>query len=547
MSVIYRDELNSRMNDDFSMRLTEAQEFFAEKHGTNIIGRDIETVFSTNSLFEDYKDKLTEGFDANTAEDLGTLLDATREQVLQESVAGVQPYAALTMPILVKLWARLSMKYAIPTEPVTKPAFAVAFMKPYMIDEDGNKCYLPESINNTPETMVDKKRLTEEITLTDGKVASYDLFEGSTIADTKKGDTVDRKFSIVSVTIDGEEYPTRIALDINRRLYGEVKTSTTDDEGSATEATEIILGSVDLEKATLNLVSMNGTVESVKILGWVSSESHNTAINVSFDLDRRDIEIGTGTHIEANVPLELLQDVKAMYQVDGAAEVIDIMSNVSAQKVDLDIIEFLKRACASSEQRFDGKYTKAFNVYPNAGYHMHPTEWLEGLKKVIDYVAQSMKNDFKSYEGYFVIVGNPLDTMLIPNVNWTFQNAQDTMNGVNVTYSLGAVSGANRYNVIASDLIPQGDLTVFLVPTTDKYKTFVYYPYSFNVVNNYLNTRMQNVPSIMLTRRYTLEEFMPIIGRIRILGNDGSIFGDASGVGTAGTWKATPYDYKTNA
>ena len=516
MAVIYRDELSRRSNDEFSQRLAEAQEFFAEKHGTNIIGRDIETVLTTTSLFEDYKDKLTEGFDSNTAEDLSTLLDSTREQCLKESVAGVQPYAALTMPILVKLWARLAMKYAIPTEPVTKPAFSVAFMKPYMYDADGNKVYLPEGINTTPEKNFDKLsklRLVDEITADGGKIVDYDLFTGLT-PEKKPGDTIDRKFTVTSVTIGGTEIPTNIKLDINRRLYDEIVV----DDG--TGDTDIILGSVDLEKGTLNLTAMKNTIDSVKILGWVSSESHNTAVNIGFDIDRKDIEIGTGSHIEANIPLELLQDVKAMYQVDGAAEVVDIMSNVSAQKVDLDIIEFLDRAYQST----DAMFSKSFDVYPHGTFAINPSEWLEGLKKVIDYVAQSMKNQFKSYDGYFVIVGNPLDTMIIPNVNWTFQNVSDEMNGVNVTYSLGAVSGANRYSVISSDLMEQGKLKIFLVPTTDKYKTFVYYPYTFNVVNNYLNTRMQNVPSIMLTRRYTLEEFTPIIGEIEIKNNDATVY-----------------------
>ena len=519
MSVIYRDELSSKKIDAFAEKRNEAQSFFAERHGTNIIGRDIETILSSNTLFEDYKEKLLEGFDANSAEDLETMLDSTREQCLQESVAGVQPYAALTMPILVKLWARLSMKYAIPTEPVTKPAFSVAFMLPYMIDSEGNKHYLPESINKSPEMMIDKTRLTEKVTATGGKIVNYNLFSadpgvdgGKAKGDPKKGDTIDRKFTITEVTIGGKAYQTNIKLDINRRLYGEITL-----EGGTED---IILGNVDLEKGILNLTAMTSEIESIKILGWISSESHNTAVNVSFDLSRRDIEIGTGTHIEANVPLELLQDTKAMYQVDGAAEVVDIMSNVSAQKVDLDIIEFLKKAYEGT----NGSYHKSFDVYPDNGYHMHPNEWLEGLKKVIDWVAQSMKNDFKSYDGYFVIVGNPLDTMIIPNVNWTFQNASDNMNGINVTYSLGAISGANRYNVISSDLIPQGELTIFLVPTTDKYKTFVYYPYTFNVVNNYLNTRMQNVPSIMLTRRYTLEEFMPIIGKVTIYHNNATVY-----------------------
>jgi hypothetical protein len=534
MSVIYRDELKTKATDNFSKLLSETQEYFSSQFGTNIMGRDIESIFTTNSLFESYKEKLTENCDAQTADALNVMLDSVREECLLESTGGVQPYASLTMPVLVKLWARLAMKYAIPTEPVTKPAFAVAFMKPYVFDANGDKQYLPEAINNTPETIVNKDQLTATVALTDGKVEDYNLFTGLTGANTAKGDVVDRKFSIVAAgkaaveesgtegqagyvpASEAKTYKTNIVLDINRRLYGEIF----DSEGNHVDT---IFGSVDLEKAKLTIATLKGAIDSVQILGWKSSESHTSAINVSFDIDRRDIEIGTGTHIEANVPLELLQDTKAMYDIDGTAEVVEIMSNVSAQKVDLDIIEFIQKAYTATESG-NFHYNKSFDVYPKGNYALSPAEWNEGLKKLIDYMAQSMKNDFKSYDGYFVVVGNPIDTMLIPNVNWTFQNVNDEMNGVTVNYSLGAVAGANRYSIISSDLMTAGALYIFLVPTVDKYKTFVYYPYTFNVVNNYLNTRMQNVPSIMLTRRYTLEEFMPIIGKIDIVNNDGSVY-----------------------
>ena len=158
---------------------------------------------------------------------------------------------------------------------------------------------------------------------------------------------------------------------------------------------------------------------------------------------------------------------------------------------------------------------------------MHPNEWMTGLRKTIDYVATMMKNDFKCYDAYFVIVGNPLDVDLLPNVDWTFQHGNDTVGGIDVTYSLGAIRGSTHYRIIASDLIPQGRLTLFAVPTRDDYKTFVYYPYSFNMMTNYLNQRNPALPSLALTRRYTMEEFSPIIGAITIENNDGTLYSRA--------------------
>lgn len=513
--------------DNFNQILKETDEMFRQRYSTSIVGDNFAEVITDNALFESYTGSLLENFDHSVAEGLEGILENTRAEILTESsMTGIQPFASLTMPILVKLWARLAMTEAIPTEPTNTPAFTVPFFKPYVMDHDGNKFYLPEAINSVPENIVELKRLPAEIEAAGGKVQAHDLFEG--LEGTRDVDTVDRKFSVVgayySDAHNAEEAKfvdlasARIDLDSSNRLYGEIKYAT---DGNGTVATDTILGHVDLENHTLTLASMSGKLEKVIIRGFVSSEQHTTATQVSFDIDRKDITVGTAEHIEANFPIEFLQDAKAMYDIDGTAEVVEVMSQVSSQKVDLDIIEFLERAYEGTESA----YERTFDVYPNSDFAMHPNDWLTGLRKTIDHLAQSMKNDYKNYKSVFVIVGNPLDTDLIPNVEWTFTSTTDTVGGVDVNYSVGATSGSNRYKIISSDLIPQGSLTVFAIPSEDNYKTFVYYPYTFNVVNqSYLNTRNANVPNIMLTRRYTLEEFTPMIGKVHIKNNDGSVF-----------------------
>jgi len=528
MSVEYKVSLNKGPSDGFSTMLKEAQDLFTQKHGVNIIGRDFEDILTTKSLFEEYINTLTEGMDATQVEQIESLAQSFQESTLQESLSGIQPYASLTMPIIVKLWARLSLKYAVPTEPVTQPAFTIAFMRPYIIDEQGNKHYIPEELNVANNNFAALRTLTTPIAVTGGKLTDYDLFTGMTGVSAAAGYEVDKKFAITSLKFSDAKTPAdavkcNIKVDLYRRLYGEVEyTKAGANTGDPdVVAKDIVFGRVDLEKGTLTLTSMNGTITEVGILGYLSSANHGKATNIDFDLDRKDIEIGTGEHIEASLGLEFLQDTKAMYQIDGAAELVDVMSNVCAQRLDMDIYSFLKASYVGT----DAQYTKTFNVYPSSAYAINPSEWLNELKKLIDILATTMRNDYKCYNGYFVIIGNPINTMIIPNVTWTFNNVQDTQNGVDVQYSIGAVSGANRYTIVSSDLIPQSDgLLMFFVPTTDKFKTYTYYPYTFNVVNNYLNTRKPNVPSVMLTKRQTIEEFMPIIGKINILNNDGSVY-----------------------
>ena len=585
MSVIYTKKMTtSSPTDGFSQRLCETQDYFAQRHQTNIIGKNFEDIITDNVLFEDYMSHLCEGFEATEAAQLREMADATRESILTESLEGVQPYASLTMPILVKLWARLSLKYAIPTEPVTVPAFSVAFMKPYILGADGKtKHYLPESINmydnelaelyklpmnegyflnpdhdtadekpyasytitdgvvvvSTSETPVEtpagEAKMGEILLENGGKLEKFNLFTGSTIFDQKHPTNdarfaVDRKFVITDVYYpiipaggtDPVLTPVKVnaKIDLYRRIYADVYYTTFDKTGDLISEKDTIYGSVDLENGYMDLVSMSGKAGAIKVMAFLSSETHQKSTNVDFEIDKRDIEIGTGEHIESSLPLEFLQDVKAMYQVDGAAELIDIMSNVCAQKLDQRIWQFLERSYEGTE----AQYRKSFNVYPSGHFAMNPSEWLNELKKLFDLLATQMRSDYKCYNGYYVIVGNPIDTNILPNVSWSFNSVNDQQNGVEVQYSIGAISGANKYTIISSDLIPQGSMTMFFVPTTDKFKTFEYYPYTFNVVKNYLNTVNPNVPSIMLTKRDTLEEFVPIIAKIIIKNNDGSVY-----------------------
>jgi hypothetical protein len=596
MSVIYQKKMTtSSPTDAFSRRLNETQDYFAQRHQTNIIGKNFEDILTDNVLYEDYMNHLCEGFEATEMAQLKEMADSTRENILTESLEGVQPYASLTMPILVKLWARLSLKYAIPTEPVTVPAFSVAFMKPYILGADGKtKHYLPECLNMydnelaelyqlpmnegfaqnpdfdpatdptdpageffakatitkdgiTAITPVTRTAVEADPTAADaaipgeiqlgvgGKIEKFNLFTASMIFDHKHPTNdaryaVDRKFVVTDVyypvvqadgtTVVVTPIKVNAKVDLYRRLYADVFFTEYDATGAMISTKDTIFGSVDLENGFLEFVSMSGRAVKIRVMAFLSSETHQKATNVDFEIDKRDIEIGVGEHIESSLPLEFLQDVKAMYQVDGAAELIDIMSNVCAQKVDQRIYQFLERAYAGTQ----AQYRKSFNVYPSGHFAMNPSEWLNELKKLFDLLATKMRGDYKCYNGYFVIVGNPIDTNILPNVSWSFNSVNDQQNGVEVQYSIGAISGANKYTIISSDLIPQGELTMFFVPTTDKFKTFEYYPYTFNVVKNYLNTVNQNVPSIMLTKRDTIEEFVPIIAKVIIKNNDGSVY-----------------------
>jgi len=64
---------------------------------------------------------------------------------------------------------------------------------------------------------------------------------------------------------------------------------------------------------------------------------------------------------------------------------------------------------------------------------------------------------------------------------------------------------------------------MFFIPGIDRLMTYKYYPYTFNVERGYRDPNMANVPSIMMTKRHTIEEFTPLICQINILNNTGKV------------------------
>lgn len=515
------------MNDQFSMNLQETDASFQREHGTSTLGGAFAGIVTNNHLFESYADSITEGFKPADKVEIMTLLENTRNELLREStMSNISPFASLTMPILVKLWARLSMTKALPTEPIDVPAFTVSYLKPYIMGADGEKYYLPESINAPQGELTGKRHLTPEIKLTDSRLVDYDLFTGLTTADRSRQDSVDRKFSIIGATWSdsfnketkalGEVALTNrniIKLDTSDNLYGEI---TYQVDATGKTETDTILGHVNLAKATITLSSVSGKLKGIRVLGFVSSEQHTAATQVGVEMTKQEIQVGTAEHIEATFPVEFLEDIKAMYSIDGTATVVEHMSNITQQRVDEDIIAFLEQSYKST----GGVYSKQFDVNPSSDFAIQPFEWRKGLRTVLDYMAQSMRNDHKNYDARFVVVGNPIDTMLLDDVQWSTVGGETQVNGIDVQYSVGAITGQARYSIISSDLIPMGALKLIAIPTRQDYKTYTYYPYSFNVVSNYNNSQNHALPNIMMTKRYTIEEFNPIIGEIQILHND---------------------------
>ena len=288
------------------------------------------------------------------------------------------------------------------------------------------------------------------------------------------------------------------------------------------EVIDTIFAEADLQSGRFTITSVGGKIASVTVDAYVSSVMNNYTTEVNFDVIDKEVHVATAPHISATVPNEYITDLLKMYSFSGVTKVVDIISNTLAQKLDLDGIKFIDETTDEFLTKSNGRFVRKFSAKPVGNTLIPPSEWRKEIRIVLDHLAQDLINHLHFEVGYFVILGNPLDTMLIPEVTWSFEGNGREMAGVPTQYATGTFRGAYNYNVVSSPNVPQGNLRMYFIPTAEDQMTMKFFPYSFTVEqpgNGYLNPNAQNVPGIIAHRRYAFEKILACQGRIVITNN----------------------------
>jgi len=541
--------MKSLNEKNYNEVLTEANDFFLAQ-GISIIGEGYKEVATNTALFESYVDQLTEGCAADDAATMAQLMANTNANILRESsMTGIQPVASLSMPVIRKLWPKFALKDAIETEVAKTPRFVVSYTKPYMFKGDGERIDLvkglgaytgkPDQDSAISNGLKKEYTAEETVVLTPGsaKAVTINTAVANTPSAAKQQPLDELVFvSVKKGTVASNTFTTAVVgadVKIGKRLsvYGSQVYDIAEGvqllvqfDGKNRKVTFALIGGA--EGSGLQIVFKCG----------ISSEYNETSWSVGFDIARQDIDIPTGQHLNAPLPIEALNDMMALYQIDGTKETVDLMTNVFSMKLDLEILDFLRDSLAnrpSNEAFFEpagaygavDKFVVSFNCKPAAGFAGSPKAWREEIKPLIDHLAQRIKNETYLQAGQFTIVANPLDVQILANVDWTFRSGA-AVSGVDVDYSVGTYAGANAYKVIASTNVPAGAMYLVFCPTGGTQMTYKYYPYTFSTEMGYVDPNRSRVPSLMMTKRHQMHEFMPAIGAIVISNNDGQWFND---------------------
>ena len=526
------ENLNLNLNKGADDVLTEAAGYFADQ-GYSVLNQGFAEIVSSPRLSKEYIEALTEGCNANDKAVMTTLMNNTCETILNESLGGIMPLSSLSMPVIRKLWPRVSMKEAIKTIPATAPIFSIVYTKPYLyrINAEGEeeRIDLPRGAFSQTgyNAKLDARKIEKEVTIESANIGKF--------VDADFGAEIDADFEVVKVDVDGTVVNVGKKLGLNNEIIADITVGA--QTGTVIVRADLRGGKLtggqsSKGKARVAVLGITGTTIKVTLVAHKTSEWNDVSWDVNFDMPRQEIRIGTGEHLNAPLSVEQVQDAKALYNMDAAAEIADIMTNVFAQKLDHEIIDFLLNCFLNrpSNPEWAGlgnkeKHVYSFNVAPSAGYAGSPKAWREELKPVVDYAATALMQETYFQSGSFVIFGNPVDTALLTNVDWQYKGGTSgNVDGVAINYSVGVFqSGSYVYKVVSSLNVKPGQLTLSFIPSGDKQLTTAYYPYSF-VMEKGTGYRSPNhplTPSIMMTKRHTFFEFTPAIAVIGIEGNTG--------------------------
>ena len=529
-----------QFNDGYSSVLRETVETIRSRDHVNVLTPEgLREALTEPALYRQYKAMLTEGMTADSADALNVLADNFQTTVFRESsLSGIQPISVLTMPMLRKAWPKIGVKEALPTEPVKTPKFTVSHLVPYIKDpETGVKKELPQALRDKTLSSSQKRISGAAMSL---PLDSQDIMP--TGCPVSAGYHLDPVFAVVGVDLivtdaagNNPETLTNVKVydgKAETRL-GNIRFSVVGTHSSGHETSDTVFGFVSFADGVLTLTSLSpaasetkAKVAKVYLSGKLETTNNKKSTQIGFDIKTTEVHIGTGEHFDAALPLEWLQDNLALYNLDGTLKVVDIMTEVLAQRVDSEGIEFIADA-ADHIAAQGASFNRAFDVFPTGNYMGSPTDWLNELKRITDNLAQSMRNFSNMSNGTFMIVGNPIDVNLYTGVNWIFTaQTEQARDGVDVNYSIGAMSGAQRYAMFTSQNIEAGALWIFFVPGQDDLATLKYYPYTFNVersASGFISPNSPNVPSVMLTKRQAFQEFVPLVGKIVIYNNNGTL------------------------
>ncbi len=292
-------------------------------------------------------------------------------------------------------------------------------------------------------------------------------------------------------------------------------------EAEIVELKDMLSGS--MEKSRINLMSLNGNIEEVRIHSKLdTSNARQTTCSVKWKQTTTLVEIEEAPPINTTISPEEVKDISALYNINQLTKIMELFKTALANYKDDKILQFLDNSFSRLDAR-SSNYTN-YDFAPRAGYYADHIEYrkatfMEHLDRHVTRLSYAL-NDPNMVVSIF---GGPdIISRLTPN-DYIYQTPS-SIGPMELDYQKTVVNSTLKrcYQFISSDKMRNRDeLIVILCPKNSDRITYRIYDYQMYVSNEIRNANNPALPAIHAFERWKPIEFQPVQGRINILNPSG--------------------------
>jgi len=515
-----------------------------KKHtGLNPIipGANIRGVLKDQKAFDLYVKGLSEDLSETQAQEFTMLAENTRTFMMENSMFTLNPYETLTLPILRRFYPKLISKELVNVMPIDKPEVIKGFMRAYFgrysdVDGNGQQIYpyqfpyvapgdRKSVIGNGGSDLVDLTRgpslgvnfeASAETGVSEWTVNLINVIGNNTLT---RGDChLEKDFRITYVVVDaGSPYEGGSTITLDTPVYasvdGDFNFDVSLDDGNGGEIVETVFGRVDFYEGVLDWRSQHGYVTQLGFVAILSLEENKINPKVKYEIEKIRFQVVLRQmQAEWTIPFE--QDMKALYDVNAQAELVNIIGEQMAIEVDRENIDALIAGNAAYNDQT--LHTKSFSRNPDpTTFFWGQKAWFENVIPVLNLLSAQVYNS-TLMDSANTIACNPIDAAIFESLNG-FGYDGNSVAGGEVGYRTGSIQGG-KWKILTSTIVPTGKVIVKYRSQEMQRASFIYAPYVPALLTPY---PIGAVPSLTVMTRYASKLIRPeAIAMLEITGDE---------------------------
>lgn len=488
-------------------------------------------LYKENALAKQaYHDVLTESIESSEQEEFRqylanshslesrALLESTNNSFNNASSFGILEDMAIR-----EIWNRTGAREAMTYVVAKAPTFIFPWFKQVIKQPDGSEIDIPEYIKLVNFS---GKQFDGKVKFAD-KVAKCNIFDK--FVESGAEVTTGKKLEQGSLTLAtvGEIYEVVISedgTDANDKIHTisyekaplkcdpmsgfgkfEITTKNSQDQLIADK----LIVTVDRLSGELEFICTSGKVRSVKYRVSLSQENNQFTYTTALKPDRKEVNIGMSDHVGSELPVEFLQDFKALFNIDAMSEIVSIITNFFSTMYDRQVYDTVKRSIIQDTQKsvFDASMTMN-NAHIGIPRPMHNL----GVQYAIAQGMAAIDNRY-NFENptYYILCNSHEAVLLSTTIPGDYSGTLFAGGSLSFSQDRQVVKGPGGSNVVILTSKHYDKEDMLIVPKSNLTKEIVfgYFDYSQVLMTEYRSPNNQRVPYIVMQKRKAIETFRP--------------------------------------